>query len=75
MEIFQMHSVVDQVLVDLEMEILVLEHLVKVMLVVMVVVITWDLPKLQEAAVVEVKVLLVEMLVLVMALEEMVVLE
>ena len=33
MEIFQMHSVVDQVLVDLEEQILVLEQLVKVMLV------------------------------------------
>ena len=51
MEIFQMHSVEDQVLVDLEMEILVLEQLVKVILVVMVVVITWDLPKLQVVAV------------------------
>ena len=70
MEIFQMDLVVDQVVEDLEEEILVLEHLVKVMLVVMEVVL---LQLLQVAVAVEVKVLLEVMLMLVS--EEMVVLE
>ena len=70
MEIFQMDLVVDQVVEDLEEEILVLEHLVRVMLVVMEVVL---LHLLQVAVAVEVKVLLEVMLMLVS--EEMVVLE